>query len=50
MKMDIGKACLRFKSVDDLPLDAIGSLAGSISVEAFLDNCEKARSRSASTR
>lgn len=50
MKMDIGKACLRFKSVNDLPLDAIGNLVGSISVEAFLDYCEKARTRSASAR
>src|SRR5713101_286738 len=33
-KLDMGKACVRFKSLDDLPLDVIGDLVARITPEA----------------
>lgn len=32
-KLDMGKSCLRFKRAEDLPMDAIGELIASMSVE-----------------
>jgi hypothetical protein len=32
-KFDMGKSCLRFMSLDDLPLDVIGDIVASMSVE-----------------
>lgn len=32
-KLDMGKSCLRFKSLDDVPLDVIGEVIASRSVE-----------------
>ena len=34
-KLDMGKACVRFKSLDDLPLDVIGDLVARITPEAW---------------
>jgi hypothetical protein len=42
-KMDMGKACLHFKSVDDLPLQAIGKFIASVPVDKLLEIYEKAR-------
>jgi len=44
-KLDMGKSCIRFKAIEDLPLDAIGEIVGSVSVDQFLKNYEKARVR-----
>ncbi len=33
LKLDMGKGCLRFKSLDELPLDVIGDMVASNSVE-----------------
>ncbi len=35
-KLDMGKSCVRFKSLDDLPLDAIGAFVASTSVDEFI--------------
>ena len=35
-RMDIGKSCVRFKRLDDLPLDVIGDAIGAITLEQFL--------------
>lgn len=32
-KLDLGKSCLRFKSLDELPLDVIGEIVASTTVE-----------------
>lgn len=32
-KLDMGKGCLRFKSLEELPLDVIGDMVASVSVE-----------------
>jgi hypothetical protein len=42
-KPDMGKCCLRFRSLDDLPLDTIGALVASMPVEAFVALYEKNR-------
>lgn len=39
-KLDMGKSCVRFKSLDDLPLDVIGEVVGKTSVEQFVKNYE----------
>ena len=36
-KMDRGKACVRFKKADDLPLDVIGKAVAGTPVEAFIE-------------
>ncbi len=41
-KLDMGKACLRFKKLDDLALDVIGELISSISVSDYLARYESA--------
>ena len=39
-KLDMGKACLRFKSVDDLPLDAIGRIIASTTPDQYIERYE----------
>jgi hypothetical protein len=41
-KIDMGKSCLRFKSLDGLLLDAIGQLIAGTSVDAFVARCRSA--------
>ena len=40
-KLDMGKACLRFKKLDDLPLDVIGQLIARIPVKAYVARVEQ---------
>jgi uncharacterized protein YdhG (YjbR/CyaY superfamily) len=35
-KLDMGKSCVRFKRLEDLPLDVIGNAISAVSVEEFL--------------
>ena len=42
-KLDMGKSCIRFRTADDLPLDAIGKLVAGTSVEAFIQQYEASR-------
>jgi hypothetical protein len=35
-KLDMGKSCVRFKKLDDLPLEVIGQAVARVSVEAYL--------------
>jgi hypothetical protein len=44
-KLDMGKSCLRFKKLDDLPLDVIGEATASTSVEQHIANYEAGRQR-----
>lgn len=43
-KLDMGKSCVRFKSLDDLPLPAIGEFIASVTPERFIARYEAARS------
>ncbi len=42
-RLDTGKSCLRFMSLDDLPLDVIGTVIASTTVEAYLARYERSR-------
>jgi hypothetical protein len=43
-KLDMGKCCVRFKTLDDLPLDAVGKVVASQTLDDFLAMYEKMRS------
>ena len=45
-RMDIGRCCVRFKKVEDLPLELVGEAVAAMSVEGFLSLYEKARGKS----
>ena len=40
-KLDMGKSCVRFKKLDDIPYDLIGELLSKISVEQWIEMYEK---------
>ena len=42
-RMDIGKSCVRFKKLDDLPLELIGRTIAEVSVDTFVTETEAAR-------
>ena len=42
-KFDAGKACVRFKRLDDIPFDLIGKVIASISVKKYISFFEKAQ-------
>jgi hypothetical protein len=42
-KLDMGKACVRFKTVDDLPLEAIGRLVADVPPERLIAAYESSR-------
>ena len=42
-KMDMGKACIRFKKVNDLPLDLIGKAVKRVPAKKYIQFCEAAR-------
>jgi hypothetical protein len=44
-KLDMGKSCIRFRELENLPLEVIGKVAAAQSVEEFIRNYEKAKRR-----
>lgn len=44
-KLDMGKSCVRFRELDDLPLDVIGELVASTSPEEMIALYRKSRKR-----
>ena len=42
-RLDMGKSCVRFKSVDDLPLDLVGEAIARTPVDAYIAVYETAR-------
>jgi hypothetical protein len=44
-RYDVGKSCVRFKTVDDLPLDLIGDTIASMEVEESIALTEAVHSR-----
>jgi hypothetical protein len=42
-KLDMGKACIRFKRLDDLPLDVIGEAIRRLPAHLYIQEYEKAR-------
>ena len=44
-KLDMGKACVRFKKADDLPLDAIGKIIAKVTPDKYIKTYEAARKK-----
>src|SRR3954462_5416201 len=44
-KLDMGKSCVRFQSPDDLPLDVVGELIASVSVDKWIAIYEASRKK-----
>ncbi len=42
-KLDMGKSCVRFKSIDQLPLDLIGRVIAGTTVDELIDIYERSR-------
>jgi hypothetical protein len=42
-KLDMGRSCVRFKTLEDLPLDLIGKAIAKTSIEEFIQIYEKSR-------
>ena len=40
-KLDMGKACIRFKKMDDIPYKLIGELSSKITAEEWIAICDK---------
>jgi hypothetical protein len=40
-KLDMGKSCVRFKKLDDLPLDVIGKAIARVPVKEYVEFCER---------
>ena len=43
--MDLGKSCVRFRTLDELPLDLVGRAVAAQTLEEFVDVYEAARGR-----
>jgi hypothetical protein len=39
-KLDMGKCCVRFKKLEDLPLDVIGKAVGRVTVKNYIARIE----------
>ena len=44
-KLDMGKSCLHFRTLDDLPMDVIAEAVAMVGVEDFIAQYEKSRQR-----
>ena len=44
-KLDMGKSCIRFKKIDDIPYDLIAELSRKVTVEQWISNYEKVLQR-----
>ena len=49
-KLNMGKSCLRFRRIDDIPLDLIGETIARADLDSFLTHYEEARGSSRITR
>lgn len=44
-RIDMGKSCVRFKKIEDLPIELIGKAVAKTSVDAFIKEYEKSRKK-----
>lgn len=49
-RLDMGKSCVRFKSLDDLPLDVIGETIAKVPIDRYVAYYKAARGSSRMTR
>jgi hypothetical protein len=45
-KLDMGKSCVRFRKVDDVPLEVVGDAVARVSVDDFIAQYEASRAAS----
>jgi len=45
-KLDMGKSCVRFKKLEDVPLDVVGQVVARVPVEKYIDRIERILSSS----
>lgn len=45
IKLDMGKSCVRFKKLDELPLDVIGRVIGQVTMKEFIARYESTRKK-----
>ena len=48
-KMDMGKACIRFKKIEDLPLELIGKAVKRVPAKTYIQFCEASRTQAKDT-
>jgi uncharacterized protein YdhG (YjbR/CyaY superfamily) len=44
-KLDMGKACIRFKNLDDLPLDVIAEVAAAVPMKKYIEISKAAHAK-----
>ena len=49
-KLDMGKSCVRFKTLDDLPLDVIGETIAKVPPEKWISLYEQSRMKARTSR
>ena len=49
-KLNMGKSCLRFRRVEDVPLDVVAETIARVDLESFIAHYEEARGSSRKTR
>lgn len=49
-KFDMGKSCLRFKTLEDLPLDVVGEVIASMPMDAYVDRYRETRKQTAAKK
>lgn len=49
-KLDMGKSCIRFKTVDDLPLDLIGEVIAKVPLDEWVERYRQSRQKPAAGR
>jgi hypothetical protein len=49
-KLDMGKSCIRFKKLEDLPLELIGKSIARVPVKTFIARCESALANGSETK
>jgi hypothetical protein len=50
MRLDMGKSCVRFKRLEELPLDVIGETIARVDMESFIAHYEDSRGSPRKTR
>ena len=50
LKLDMGKSCVRFKKLDQVPLDVIGEVVAKITPELYIERYEASRAQTKSGR
>jgi hypothetical protein len=44
-KLDMGGSCIRFKTLDDLPLDVVGNTIARVTVHQYVERYQRSRAK-----